>query len=88
MLNIYEIKYPNGEKEWCTGSTTLHALFNFTNKSNCDLHDLQEAEIKKINMRDWHRYHIDEEDGPGISFDEWMKENGEEPGIICGTFYL
>lgn len=88
MLKIFEIIHNDGEKEWCTGKTNIEALANYVSTTGCDLFEMEEAEIIELQKEKWSEYRVKEEDEEdSITFEQWMKENGNSPDIIAGTMY-
>lgn len=87
MLKIFEIRHEDGEMEWCTGYTNLHALSNYVSTTECCLSDLDAAEIVELPKEKWEDYTVTDDEGRK-SFAEWMEQNGRtRPDIIAGTMY-
>lgn len=88
MLNIYEIIWADGEKEWCTGATNIEALHHYSMTTQCDLCEMDGAEIIELPKEKWSEYNVkmkDKEDSQ--TFAEWMEKYGNSPDIIAGTMY-
>ena len=87
-MRIFEIRHDEDNIEWISGKTLLHALDNYINTTECSLSDLMGAEIVELPDTVWHMYFTDAESHDGkMSFEEWIRENGEYPEIISGTMY-
>lgn len=87
MKKIFEITHNDGEKEWCTGDTNISALANYITTTDCDISDMEGAEITELPKSKWGKYHIQEEDGETQTFKDWMEKNDNHDYLICGTMY-
>jgi hypothetical protein len=87
MLRIFEINHGDGEKEWITGATNIEALANYVSTTDCDLSEMDGAEISELPKEKWGTYIVKQEDDEEQTFEEWMSKNGNKPDIIAGTMY-
>jgi hypothetical protein len=87
MLNIYELIYPDGEKEWFTGITAINALSNYLKETNQELWDIENCDIIELPKEKWDEFLVREEGCFPITFAAWMETNGDYPGLIAGTIY-
>jgi hypothetical protein len=85
-MKIFEIKHSDGEKEWISGRTLIHALSHYVNTTDCHLSEMEDSHIEEVNPQDWGRYKVDD-GGTIVTFRTWMRHNSEHAEIITGTMY-
>lgn len=87
-MKIFELIYPDLEKEWFSGQNLLSALDNYINTTECDLSDLTECEINEVPKELYSLHIVDgETEDQDMDFEQWLKENPFHPVIIAGTMY-
>jgi hypothetical protein len=88
MNNIYQITHADGGREWICAPSYLSAICQYIIITECDIHDITDAELEIVPKGQWHNHFVKMDDkGTEISFRDWMNENGDDTGIICGSMY-
>lgn len=93
-MKIYTLKHPDGEKEWITGITLIHALKSYLKMSvQQTIEEMEDGtEIEELPREEWASHTVINPDYDPDDPDDWEKQSFEEavngysyPTIIAST---
>jgi len=93
-LKVFELRCPDGEKEWIADYTNIGALITYILSTHTDLLDMDsENEIVEVPEHEWQELLVTNLDPE--SPDDWQTKTIAElmqehtlPGVIASTMYL